>query len=170
MEPVVFSELGERMSRSTGIGELMEDLGHALALDPDMRMLGGGNPAIVPEFMKVAKGRLEAMLRESETMDALLGKYDPPRGHPGFVEAFAGLLRRTYGWPVGAENVAVTSGSQCATFFLVNLLAGRGRDGKSKKILLPLSPEYLGYADQAGCIHCLQAPHGMGGWGTRARF
>ncbi|WCJ60444.1 valine--pyruvate transaminase [Fontisphaera persica] len=148
LNPDVITRVGAKLSQATGIWELMEDLGHALTVDPDMRMLGGGNPAMVPEFTQAARQRLKQMLEEPETVAAMLGNYDPPRGHPRFIEAFAALLRRTYGWPVQPEHVAITPGSQCATFFLINLFAGQDRAGKQRKILLPLCPEYLGYADQ----------------------
>lgn len=148
MESESFSCLGQKWAAATGIGELMEDLGRALTLDPHIRMLGGGNPAVIPEFLQAARQRLQALLGQPDALAAMLGNYDPPRGHPRFVAAFAQLLNRTYGWPVQPENVAVTAGSQCATFFLINLLAGQGRGGAHKKILLPLTPEYLGYADQ----------------------
>lgn len=167
MNPNRFSRAGAKLSQATGIAELMEDLGHALTVDPEMRMLGGGNPALIPEFLALAHHRLEQFMRAPDAVAAMLGNYDPPRGHPRFVRAFAELLRRTYGWDIAPENVAVTAGSQCATFFLINLLAGEGREGQRRKILLPLCPEYLGYADQGlepeifvACRPTLEWPHG----------
>lgn len=41
----------------------------------------------------------------------------------------------------------MTNGSQSAFFYLFNLFAGKQPDGSHKKILLPLAPEYCGYAD-----------------------
>ena len=38
-----FSDIGSRLGGPSGIQELMDDLGEALSLHPDMRMLGGGN-------------------------------------------------------------------------------------------------------------------------------
>jgi valine--pyruvate aminotransferase len=64
------------------------------------------------------------------------------------LEAVAGLFRRTFGWNVGPENVAITCGGQTAFYFLFNLLAGAMPDGSRRKILLPLVPEYIGYANQ----------------------
>jgi valine--pyruvate aminotransferase len=61
------------------------------------------------------------------------------------------LFRREFGWPLGPENVAITSGGQTAFFFLFNTLAGEMPDGRRKKILLPLVPEYIGYANQGSC-------------------
>ena len=41
--------------------------------------------------------------------------------------------------------MAVTLGSQTAFFQLFNLLAGEHADGVSRRIVLPLAPEYIGY-------------------------
>jgi valine--pyruvate aminotransferase len=57
------------------------------------------------------------------------------------------LLCREYGWNLGAENIALTGGSQSGFFQLFNLLAGEFDDGRFRRILLPLTPEYVGYAD-----------------------
>nr|MBP7483389.1 valine--pyruvate transaminase [Lacunisphaera sp.] len=67
---------------------------------------------------------------------------------PAFLEAVAGLLRCEFGWNLTRDNIAVTNGSRNAFFYLFNLLAGEFPDGRHKKILLPLCPEYIGYADQ----------------------
>jgi valine--pyruvate aminotransferase len=77
-----------------------------------------------------------------------VANYDPPRGNPAFIAALAGLFQREFGWQVDARNFAITAGGQTAFFFLFNLLAGVMPDGRRKKILLPLVPEYIGYANQ----------------------
>ena len=56
------------------------------------------------------------------------------------------FFRETYGWDISADNIALTNGSQNAFFYLFNLFGGRFDDG-DKSILLPLAPEYIGYAD-----------------------
>jgi valine--pyruvate aminotransferase len=127
----------------------MDDLGHALASGgPDLKMLGGGQPARIPEMNAVWRRRLEELLEEPGGLDRGMTSYDPPRGNPRFLEAIAGLFRETFGWEIGPENIAITPGGQTAFFFLFNLLAGRMPDGSRKKILLPLVPEYIGYSDQ----------------------
>ncbi len=74
-------------------------------------------------------------------------RYDPPQGNRQFIEAVADLLGREFGWQIGPENIALTSGSQSAFFILFNVFAGSFEAGGDKKILLPLAPEYIGYAD-----------------------
>jgi len=53
------------------------------------------------------------------------------------------------GWNLTSKNLAVTAGSQNAFFVLFNLFGGPFSQGRLKKILFPLAPEYIGYADQA---------------------
>lgn len=144
-----FSSFGQRLGCGSGIGELMDDLGHALASGgPDLKMLGGGQPARIPEMNAVWRRRMEELLEEPGGLDRSLTSYDPPNGNPKFLTAIATLFRETFGWNITAENVGVTTGGQTAFYFLFNLLAGEMPDGSRKKILLPLVPEYIGYSDQ----------------------
>lgn len=144
-----FSKMGGHLGCGSGIGELMEDLGHALASGgPQLKMLGGGQPARIPEMQAVWARRLGELMAEPGGMDRAFAIYDPPQGNPRFLAAVADLFRRTFGWDIGPENIAVTSGAQTAYFMLFNLLAGRMAGGSLRKILLPLVPEYIGYSDQ----------------------
>jgi valine--pyruvate aminotransferase len=145
---VPFSAFGEKLTGHSGILELMDDLGRAMTIDPGMRMLGGGNPALVPGLQEILRERMREMLDAGEPFDRMLANYDPPQGNPRFLKALAGLLRNHFGWDVGPENIAITSGGQSAFFFLFNLLAGEFSDGLRRRILLPITPEYIGYADQ----------------------
>jgi valine--pyruvate aminotransferase len=80
-------------------------------------------------------------------MDRALANYDPPQGGPAFLEAMCACLRAEFGWNLTPANLAITNGSQNSFFFLFNMLAGR-QQGRMRRILLPLCPEYIGYADQ----------------------
>ncbi|RYD33568.1 MAG: valine--pyruvate transaminase, partial [Verrucomicrobiaceae bacterium] len=89
-----FSNFGRRLGCGSGIGELMDDLGHALASGgPDLKMLGGGQPARIPEMESVWRRRLEELLEEPGGIDRALTSYDPPNGNPKFIRAIATLLR-----------------------------------------------------------------------------
>jgi valine--pyruvate aminotransferase len=145
-----FSQMGLRLGGPSGISELMDDLGHALAEGGGhIRMLGGGQPAHIPEMDVRWRQRMQEMMAHGDEMEKVLGNYDPPRGNAVFLQALAEMLRRELGWQVTAENCAVTAGGQTAFFFLFHLLAGEMADGRRKKILLPLVPEYIGYANQS---------------------
>lgn len=142
-----FSSIGQRLSGPCGIQELMDDLGEALSISPDMRMLGGGQPAAIPEVQALWRRQMQAMMDEG-SMDRTLLNYDPPGGNPIFRELFASFLKRECGWDVTSANIAVLPSSQSAFFLLFNLLAGESPEGK-KRILFPLLPDYIGYANQA---------------------
>ena len=148
--PSKWSEFGQRLCCGSGIGELMDDLGHALAAGGDkVHMLGGGQPAHIPEMDALWRKRIEEITATPGELEHMLGNYEPPAGRTGFRQAIAELFSQEFGWNLNADNVAITMGGQSAFFCLFNALAGRSPDGTQKKILLPLVPEYIGYADQS---------------------
>ncbi len=141
-----FSSLGDKLSGPCGIQDLMDELGRALSSDPGMRMLGGGNPAAIPEMQALWREQWRRLLEEEpERLDRALVNYDPPGGNPAFRRAMAAFLQRECGWTCREENVVVMPGGQAAFFNLFTLLAGH--DG-CQKILFPIAPEYIGYANQ----------------------
>ena len=142
-----FSDFGKRFAAEIGIGELMDDLGDALVADPAPLMLGGGNPAHVPEVQEVFKKRMEDILSNHGEFERVIGNYDTPQGAKAFIGALAELFRGEFGWDIRAENIALTNGSQNAFFSLFNLFAGKFDGAIQKQILLPLAPEYIGYSE-----------------------
>jgi valine--pyruvate aminotransferase len=126
----------------------MDDLGNAMSENPDMLMLGGGNPAHIPEVQEIFKSQLKSILQDSNKTNALLGNYDTPAGHVQFRMALAELFQQQFGWDVNKDNICLTLGSQSAFFTLLNMYAGECNNQRKQKILLPLIPEYIGYADQ----------------------
>ncbi|HET7202602.1 MAG TPA: valine--pyruvate transaminase [Steroidobacteraceae bacterium] len=147
------TRFGERMTRQTGALELMDDLGSALARDDaaNLHMLGGGNPARIEAVEQVYRRRLHEIAGDAGEFGRFAGAYAAPGGDLGFRTAVAETLRASYGWPLTARNVGLTSGSQSAFFFLFNLFAGDRGDGSRARILLPLAPEYIGYVDLGLC-------------------
>ena len=144
------SKFGKKFTKKAGITQLMDDLGSAMA-GGDMLMLGGGNPAHIQEVQDLFRERMEAIMAEPRGFETMIGNYDGSRGNEAFTEALAELLRETFGWDITAKNIALTNGSQNAFFCLFNLFAGEMPDGSKKKILFPLTPEYIGYADAGLC-------------------
>ena len=141
--------IGQGLAGGSGIGELMDDLGHALAnAGPELKMLGGGQPAQIPEINAIWRKRLQEISASEADSNRMLTTYDPPQGNPAFMKAVADLLQESFGWEVSEKNIALTSGGQTAFFYLFNLLAGEMPDGTKRKILFPLVPEYIGYAAQ----------------------
>lgn len=142
-----FSRFAQRFSEHSGIILLMDDLGEAMAGERDVLMLGGGNPAHIPEVQAFFRERMQQILDEPGEFARVVGDYDPPQGSMRFLDALADLLNREYGWGLTAENVALTTGSQAAFFLMFNMFAGEFAGGATRKILLPMAPEYIGYAD-----------------------
>ncbi|MFW6151743.1 MAG: valine--pyruvate transaminase [Verrucomicrobiota bacterium] len=143
------SQFGKRFTAKTGIMDLMEDLGRAMNGNEDICMLGGGNPAHIPEVNAIWRKRMEEILASGTEFEKMLANYDTPQGKWSFIEALAQLLNREFGWPVGPENIAITNSSQSAFFYLFNLFSGETGSAGKNRILFPQSPEYIGYADQA---------------------
>ena len=156
------SALGRRLTGGSGTHSLMDDLGDVAAAGGGIVNLGGGNPSLIPAAEMVFRVRMQALMQRGGAFERAIGTYDAPEGERGFARALAGLLRREQGWDLSERNVAVTNGSQSAFLALFNLFAGpAGDDGDeagqgsegaprprpTRRILLPLSPEYIGYAD-----------------------
>ncbi|NBB90060.1 MAG: valine--pyruvate transaminase [Spirochaetes bacterium] len=160
------SKFGKKYTAKTGILELIDDLGKAAVNTGEQYMLGGGNPAILREMSEVWKRRMSELAANMDGFEAGLARYHSHLGRPAFVDALADLLRETFGWQVTGRNIAVTNGSQTAFYMLFNLLAGEPgetretgdggstRNGKGtweggrRRVLFPIIPEYIGYADQ----------------------
>ena len=142
------SRFGEKLTSESGILALMDDLGRALAGSDKKYMLGGGNPAHIPAVNAIWRRRMQQILDAPGALERMLANYDPPQGNAVFIDALARLLQRQLGWQIGPENIAITNGSQMSFFLLFNMFAGPMPDGSRRKILFPLMPEYIGYADQ----------------------
>lgn len=142
-----FSRFGQKLCTDAGIVTLMDDLGEALRVNPDMIFMGGGNPARIPEMEQAFEDALRETLNDAHETHQLLGVYQPPQGDADLLDAIAALIHQEYQWPISRANIALSNGSQSAFFVLFNLFAGEYVDGTKKRIQLPLTPEYLGYSD-----------------------
>ncbi|MFT4583800.1 MAG: valine--pyruvate aminotransferase [Gammaproteobacteria bacterium] len=141
-----YSKFGDQFNSDSGTRQLMDDLGEVLNSGRAMMNLGGGNPGTVPGISELFHDQMQASLDDGR-FGSIAGQYDGPQGHRPFLDALAGLLRRRFGWAVDASNIATTAGSQASFFILFNMLAGMTRQGHARHILLPLTPEYIGYAE-----------------------
>ena len=141
------SKFGEKFTRGSAITELMHDLGNAFhSKNPDLCMLGGGNPAFLPEAQEVFAKEMEQLIANG-LFQEMVGIYDGPEGGKSFIDVLCRYLNKQFDWAITTENISLTNGSQNSFFYLFNLLAGEMPNGKTHKILFPLSPEYVGYAD-----------------------
>ena len=145
------SKFGKKFTDQAGILSLMDDMGRAMGGGRDVIMMGGGNPGYVPEFQEIIRKRLQEICADRKAFQRLVGIYNPPQGEQGFIENLAALLHREYGWRIGPENICLTNGSQTGFFLLFNMFAGVFTGSVRKKIRLPMTPEYIGYADIGLC-------------------
>jgi len=141
-----YSTFGKKFTQHSGINELMDDLNKGVKGGDDILMLGGGNPASIPFIDQRLTELMQELLDQGKLIDTL-GNYDGPRGKDAFIDALVTLFNDLYDWGLTAENIMLTNGSQNAFFYLFNLLSGDFGEGKKRKILFPLAPEYIGYAD-----------------------
>ncbi|MBI4078753.1 MAG: valine--pyruvate transaminase [Candidatus Levybacteria bacterium] len=142
------SQFGEKLTSKTGILQLMDDLGKAMSGKEKMYMLGGGNPAHITQMEELFRKRMQEILDNKDEFERMVGNYTTSQGDIDFIHAVVAFFKKTYGWNITTKNVCALTGGQTTFFFLFNMLAGKFSDGSSKKILFPLVPEYIGYADQ----------------------
>ena len=144
-----FSKFASRFSSDSGIVQLMDDLGSAMSGNSDVLMLGGGNPSHIPGVQQYFRDSLHRLIDNPALFSHAVGNYESPQGNKEFIDAIVAMMNEQYDWGIKAENVALTIGSQSAFFFLFNMLAGEDESGNKNQILLPLTPEYIGYSDVA---------------------
>lgn len=116
------SRFGQKFARHSGISRLMQDLNEGIRT-PEAVMLGGGNPAHIPEMDSYFHQLLQEMVNNGSLSDAVCN-YDGPQGKDAMLNALAICLKEKLGWNISAKNIALTNGSQSAFFYLFNLLGG----------------------------------------------
>ena len=125
----------------------MEDLGQAAHCGDQIQMLGGGNPAAIPQMESCFRQEMVRILDQNRDFERMIGNYDSPQGNQDFICALAQLLGEQFNWSIDQSNIAITNGSQSSFGVLFNLFSGEFDDGSNRKICLPMTPEYIGYAD-----------------------
>ncbi|GAB1267911.1 valine--pyruvate transaminase [Aurantivibrio infirmus] len=142
-----FSKFGSKFTGESAIVPLMDDLGDALRVSPELLFMGGGNPARIPEVEAEFRRALEATMQSDDGLHNLLGIYQSPQGDGEVIAKLANYLSTQFAWPITEKNITFSNGSQSAFFVLFNLFAGEFESSQFKRVLLPVVPEYVGYAD-----------------------
>ena len=60
------SRFGRKIAETSGIGQLMKDLGIAYAQGRNILMLGGGNPAHIPKVQEYFRRGMEKLLQNGD--------------------------------------------------------------------------------------------------------
>ena len=102
---MTFSLFGDKFTRHSGITRLMEDLNDGLRT-PGAIMLGGGNPAQIPEMNTYFQTLLAEMLENGKATDALCN-YDGPQGKTELLTLLAAMLREALGWDIEPQNLSL---------------------------------------------------------------
>lgn len=153
-----FSAFGQKFTQDSAILQLMDDLGNALNSPTPVNMLGGGNPAKISELNQIYQQVMQDILADGSALESA-ANYSTPQGDANFINALVVFFNRHYDWGLTADNIVLTNGSQNGFFCLFNLFAGKFADGSQKSILLPLAPEYVGYADvHVDGVHFVSIP------------
>jgi valine--pyruvate aminotransferase len=149
-----YSDFNNKLSKGSGIGELMLDLGNGLEQAHrqkiEISMLGGGNPAHIPSMEEIFKAKWNELGNDPILLARMLGDYSAPQGLKEFREILAIYLSKQLNAKLTPDHIAITQGSQSAFFMLLNSFSGELESNKTfQKILFPIVPEYIGYLDQS---------------------
>lgn len=141
------SKFGAKFTGNSATVSLMDDLGEALNVNPNLLFMGGGNPAAIPAAESIYQQALSNIVNSKDTLRKVIGTYQSPQGDPDLLDGLAAYISKQFGWSLSAKNIAIANGSQSAFSVLFNLFAGEYDNGASKTVELPIVPEYVGYAD-----------------------
>lgn len=140
------SHIGNEMSRLTGVRAIMKDIIETLRAGAGQEFinLSAGNPLILPEVEQLWRDCTAALLASSEYGEVVC-RYGASQGYQPLIDAVVNDFNQRYGLNLSDRNVLITPGSQSIYFYAANAFGGHTADGRLKKIVLPLSPDYTGY-------------------------
>ena len=87
------SRFAQRFSEHSGIILLMDDLGEAMAGDKEVLMLGGGNPAHIPEMQAFFRDRMQRLLDNPAEFARVVGDYESAPGEQGISDRTCGPVK-----------------------------------------------------------------------------
>jgi valine--pyruvate aminotransferase len=141
------STVGTKMTRLTGVREIMKDIARALRSDPSKKWLNlsPGNPLVIPELENLWRETALEVVNSSE-FGHIIGRYGMTQGYDPLIDAVVETYNRLYNWGIKRENVLITSGSQSLYFLAINAFSG-AQPGSSavKHTVIPMVPDYTGY-------------------------
>ncbi len=145
MNPAL-TQFGERMSHLTGVRAIMKDIIETLRSSKGKEFinLSAGNPVILPEVEQLWRDCTAELLSSPEYGEVVC-RYGSSQGYQPFIDVIVEDFNSRYGLNLTDRNILITPGSQSIYFYATNAFGGYTTDGKLKKIVLPLSPDYTGY-------------------------
>lgn len=145
MNPAL-TRFGEQMSHLTGVRAIMKDIIETIQAGEGREFinLSAGNPVILPEVEQLWRDCTAELLASPEYGEVVC-RYGSSQGYQPLIEAIRDDFNRRYGLSLTDRNILITPGSQSIYFYAANAFGGYTEDGKLKRIVLPLSPDYTGY-------------------------
>lgn len=141
-----YSIFGKKLGTRAMIVDMMDDLNKSL-VESNKIMLGGGNPSRIDVVEDIIENIISTEFKTKGFFFDLISNYSSPKGNLKTAEIAAKYLKEECKWDVNEDNIFFCNGSQSALFMLFNMLAGRNPSGGSRNVLLPFTPEYIGYED-----------------------
>ncbi|MBW4694110.1 MAG: valine--pyruvate transaminase [Lyngbya sp. HA4199-MV5] len=149
MKPAL-TQLGNDMSRLTGVRAIMKDIVETLRSGAGREFinLSAGNPLILPEVEQLWRDCTADLLASTEYGEVVC-RYGASQGYQPLIDAVVDDFNQRYGLQLTERNVLITPGSQSLYFYAANAFGGYTADRTLKKVVLPLSPDYTGYGGVA---------------------
>ena len=143
---LLLSQFGEQMSQLTGVRAIMKDIIETLRSSEGKEFinLSAGNPVILPEVEQLWRD-CTADLLASQEYGEVVCRYGSSQGYTPLIEAVVKDFNNRYNLNLTARNILITPGSQSLYFYGANAFGGYTKEGRLRKVVLPLSPDYTGY-------------------------
>lgn len=140
------TQFGAQMSNLSGVRAIMKDIIETLHASKGHEFinLSAGNPVIIPEVENLWRDYTKELLDSSDYGNVVC-RYGSSQGYEPLIEAIIRDFNARYGLNLTEKNILITPGTQIIYFYASNAFGGYTNDGKLKKIVLPLSPDYTGY-------------------------
>ena len=143
---LLLSQFGEQMSQLTGVRAIMKDIIETLRSSEGKEFinLSAGNPVILPEVEQLWRD-CTADLLASQEYGEVVCRYGSSQGYTPLIEAVVKDFNNRYNLNLTDRNILITPGSQSLYFYGANAFGGYTKEGRLRKVVLPLSPDYTGY-------------------------
>ncbi|HEY9703921.1 MAG TPA: valine--pyruvate transaminase [Allocoleopsis sp.] len=140
------TQFGAQMSNLSGVRAIMKDIIDTLHASKGHEFinLSAGNPVIIPEVESLWRDYTKELLDSSDYGNVVC-RYGSSQGYEPLIKAIVADFNQRYSLNLTEKNILITPGTQIIYFYASNAFGGYTNDGKLKKIVLPLSPDYTGY-------------------------
>jgi valine--pyruvate aminotransferase len=149
MTTLHLSRIGNKMTNKLGGRAIMHDIQEVLNSDLNQYVnLSAGNPAILPQVYEMWEEALKDIVNDKQLRN-LISQYGSSYGTHELIDCIREYFSTNYHIKLDREEVLITSGSQNLFFLALNSFCGTNKEGRVKKALIPMLPDYAGYSGVA---------------------